>query len=75
MEPCSKRLSGKKSCSTRCIEHGVKRIIVGVLEPSHFVNCEGVGLLKAQGIDVVKVEGFEEECLAPNRHVLDKTKN
>ena len=30
MEPCSKRLSGNRSCTSRVIAAGIKRVVVGV---------------------------------------------
>ncbi|KAI1319710.1 DRAP deaminase [Mortierella claussenii] len=71
MEPCSTRLSGHQSCSDRLIKSGVRRVYVGVREPDHFVkNVVGVENMVKQGIDVVHIPGLEEQCLAPNRHVL-----
>ncbi|KAF9355884.1 hypothetical protein BGX26_005995 [Mortierella sp. AD094] len=73
MEPCSKRLSGNRSCSDQLIESGVRRVYVGVREPDHFVKTVvGVEKMVQQGIEVVHIPGFEEECLAPNRHVLQQ---
>lgn len=71
MEPCSTRLSGNKSCSERLIESGVCRVYVGVREPDHFVKTVvGVENMVQQGIQVVHIPGFEDQCLAPNRHIL-----
>ncbi|KAF9206111.1 hypothetical protein BGZ49_002989 [Haplosporangium sp. Z 27] len=71
MEPCSERLSGKRSCSDQLIESGVRKVYVGVREPDRFVKTVvGVEKMIQQGIEVVHIPGFEEECLAPNRHVL-----
>src|SRR5215471_21712820 len=44
MEPCSERLSGKKSCTDRILEvKGViGRVVLGVREPDKFVLCVGV---------------------------------
>lgn len=71
MEPCSTRLSGNRPCSERLIESGVRRVYVGVREPDHFVqNVVGVEKMVENGIEVTHIPGYEEECLAPNRHVL-----
>lgn len=42
------------------------------MEPAHFQVCEGVRIMQEAGIDVVRLEapGLEEECVAPNRHIL-----
>ncbi|ETW03327.1 hypothetical protein, variant [Aphanomyces invadans] len=69
MEPCSVRLSGNKPCVESCIAANVSRIVIGVMEPSKFVQCEGVRLLREQGIQVDLLVGLEAECLAPNKHL------
>jgi len=71
MEPCSTRLSGNRSCSERLIESGVRRVYVGVREPDHFVKTVvGVENMVQHGIQVVHIPGLEDQCLAPNRHIL-----
>ena len=62
MEPCSTRLSGKKSCTARILESTVRKVVIGVREPDKFVVCEGTGLLKRAGVEVVYLEELEEEC-------------
>jgi pyrimidine deaminase RibD-like protein len=52
MEPCSKRVSGNSPCVARILatrDYGnsragckVIRVYVGAMEPSNFVNCEGI---------------------------------
>ncbi|KAF0682942.1 Aste57867_24955 [Aphanomyces stellatus] len=69
MEPCSVRLSGNKPCVESCIQGQVARVIVGVMEPAKFVQCEGVRLLQEKGIQVDLLHGLEAECLAPNKHL------
>ncbi|CAG8532216.1 16319_t:CDS:2 [Acaulospora colombiana] len=73
MEPCSKRLSGKKPCVERIIESGLTRVVLGVREPDKFVKCEGIDILREHGIEVTAVEGLEEECLKCNKHLWDNT--
>ncbi|KAI7820276.1 cytidine deaminase-like protein, partial [Gamsiella multidivaricata] len=73
MEPCSTRLSGNRSCSELLIESHVRKVYVGVREPDHFVKMVvGVENMVKQGIEVTLIPGFEEQCLAPNRHVLQQ---
>ncbi|KAL1918357.1 uncharacterized protein VTP21DRAFT_3017 [Calcarisporiella thermophila] len=72
MEPCSLRLSGKRSCTDQILEMKVGRVVIGVREPPTFVNCEGVKILTQKGIEVGFVGELEKECLWPNRHVLEK---
>lgn len=63
MEPCSIRLSGNLPCTNRIIEYGFGRVFLGTKEPDEFVECEGVRLLKDEGIKVITVEGFAERAL------------
>lgn len=72
MEPCSVRLSGNRPCVDRIIEAGIGRVVMGVPEPDNLVVCEGTRLLTERGIAVDALLGYEEECLKPNRHILDK---
>ncbi|KAI7898329.1 cytidine deaminase-like protein [Cokeromyces recurvatus] len=74
MEPCSIRLSGNRSCTSRIIEAKLKRVVLGVREPPNLVNCEGIQLLEKEGIQVLIVPNVEEACLAPNQHILSKKK-
>ncbi|KAJ1961101.1 hypothetical protein IWQ62_003987 [Dispira parvispora] len=75
MEPCSTRLSGNTPCTERIIRAGLARVVLGVKEPDNFVQCEGVRLLQAAGIRVDYLAGFEQECLAPNSHILNVPTN
>ncbi|KAF9278035.1 hypothetical protein BGZ68_008823 [Mortierella alpina] len=75
MEPCSTRLSGNRACADLLIESGVRRVYVGVREPDHFVKTVvGVEKMVEKGIEVIHIPGFEEQCLAPNQHVLSTKK-
>ncbi|GBG31479.1 Thyroid adenoma-associated protein [Hondaea fermentalgiana] len=70
MEPCSKRLSGNRPCTSRCIAAGVKRVVVGVREPSKFVECTGTRELREAGLQVDYLTGtdqrLKERCMEPN---------
>jgi pyrimidine deaminase RibD-like protein len=72
MEPCSVRLSGNRPCVSRVIEAKIARVVMGVPEPENLVVCEGRRQLTEKGIVVDTLEGYEDECLAPNRHILEK---
>ncbi|KAI9209564.1 cytidine deaminase-like protein [Polychytrium aggregatum] len=73
MEPCGERLSGKWPCCKRLVEAGVARVVVGIMEPTHFIQgCVGVDELREAGIAVDVLAGWEEACLWPNRHLGDK---
>ncbi|GAB9466184.1 Cytidine deaminase-like protein [Globisporangium polare] len=69
MEPCSTRVSGNVACVQSCLRAKVGRVVVGVMEPKNFVVCEGVRLLQDAGVQVALLQGLEDECLAPNRHL------
>ena len=43
------------------------RCFIGVGEPADFVNCEGAQKLKDAGIEVVWVDGMQDQCLAVAR--------
>eukprot|EP00455_Lapot_gusevi_P027332 TRINITY_DN2890_c0_g1_i2.p2 TRINITY_DN2890_c0_g1~~TRINITY_DN2890_c0_g1_i2.p2 ORF type:complete len:121 (-),score=24.02 TRINITY_DN2890_c0_g1_i2:15-377(-) len=70
MEPCSERLSGKKPCVFHLIEAGIARVVMGCMEPSNFVTCEGTRLLQQADIQVLYIPSLAKECLAPNRHIV-----
>lgn len=72
MEPCSTRLSGNRSCTSRILESNIKRVVLGVREPPNLVNCEGIDLLEREGVQVYIVPDVQEACLAPNKHILNK---
>ena len=69
MEPCAKRLSGNVSCLERILRlsedgKGIRKVVIGVKEPEKFVGeNEGRRKLEEVGIEVLLVEGLEEEIL------------
>jgi pyrimidine deaminase RibD-like protein len=67
LEPCSIRTSGNIPCSRRIIENKFGRVFIGVEEPTDFVLCEGIKLLRDAGIEVWIVEGLNEECIQEAR--------
>lgn len=70
MEPCGRRLSGKKSCAEHIIHHRIQRVVQGVREPTTFVGeSTGTNLLRDHGVEVVYLDDFQEECLAVNLHL------
>jgi tRNA pseudouridine synthase 8/2,5-diamino-6-(5-phospho-D-ribitylamino)-pyrimidin-4(3H)-one deaminase len=66
MEPCSLRLSGNLPCCDRILEFKdqFRNIFVGVLEPDTFV-AKNIGLQKLEenGINYIKIPGYEDEIL------------
>ncbi|CAB09771.1 CMP deaminase family/ methyltransferase bifunctional enzyme involved in riboflavin biosynthesis and tRNA pseudouridine biosynthesis Rib2 [Schizosaccharomyces pombe] len=63
MEPCSKRLSKKVSCTDLIVKQKFSTVVLGSLEPDIFVKCEGVDLLKKAGIVVIEKLTFQDDCL------------
>ena len=67
LEPCSKRLSGLKSCAQTILDLNasptsaandnlrlhVNRVFIGAAEPLDFVVCEGAKMLSDGGVEVV----------------------
>ena len=82
MEPCAARSVGNVPCVERIVgvrgkEGGcaVGRVVVGVKEPETFVGeNRGRARLEAEGVEVVAVEGMEEEILevATAGHVAEE---
>ncbi|KAI6781016.1 Bifunctional protein-like protein [Emericellopsis cladophorae] len=67
VEPCFKRLSGNLPCVERIIRQSswIKTVYVGVQEPETFVGQNpGRKMLEDAGIQVVHVDGLEDEILA-----------
>jgi len=66
MEPCILRLSGAMPCVDRIVAaRHIQTVVCGVSEPDTFVaKNEGRARLAAAGVEVVKVDGMEEEILA-----------
>jgi pyrimidine deaminase RibD-like protein len=79
MEPCSTRLSGKKSCTERIIEYnsansGIRRIVrvvIGMKEPDHFVQCQGTRILEQNGIEIEYEHDSDivQMCAQLNSHI------
>lgn len=63
LEPCSVRTSGLAPCADALISARVKRCFIGVGEPDDFVSCEGAQKLKDANIEVIWMNGLEEDCL------------
>ncbi|KAI0471220.1 cytidine deaminase-like protein [Xylaria cf. heliscus] len=66
MEPCSRRLSGNRTCVDRILGLGgaVKTVYVGIREPDTFIGeNDGIKRLESAGVRVVLVEGMREKIL------------
>lgn len=72
MEPCSRRLSGKESCTSRLLRAGVRRVVVGIREPTNFVACDGLDQLRAAGVSVILFDHDEtvrDLCVRAHPHL------
>lgn len=65
LEPCSH--TGKTPpCSDLIIEHKIKKVVIGTIDPNSLVAGKGIEKLRKAGIDVV--EGvLEQECYELNK--------
>lgn len=64
MEPCSFRLSGNEPCVQRILKTAIKTCFVGVIEPDTFVkDNSSMKQLADQGVEYVKIPGYEDRCL------------
>ena len=67
LEPCSVRTSGLAPCADALVAAKVPRCFIGVGEPDDFVQCEGAQKMKVAGCQVIRLIGFERECLTAAR--------
>jgi pyrimidine deaminase RibD-like protein len=70
LEPCSQRASRPRSCTDLIITAGIPRVVLAWREPTIFVDCEGVELLRAAGIDVTEIPELAHQVIAVNAHLL-----
>ena len=67
LEPCCHQ-GHQPPCTDAIIEHGVKRVVVGVLDPNPLVAGKGVEILRNAGIEV---EVMDSSQLAVNNSQLN----
>jgi diaminohydroxyphosphoribosylaminopyrimidine deaminase/5-amino-6-(5-phosphoribosylamino)uracil reductase len=70
LEPCTKRSSHPITCTQLIISAGIPRVVLAWREPTIFVDCEGVELLRAANIDVVEIAELADEVKQINAHLL-----
>ena len=74
LEPCSTH--GKTPpCVNRIIESGVKKVIIGALDPNPNHNGKAVGILEENGIEVISGVCKEkaEDLIAPFKKLITKS--
>ncbi|MCQ2325918.1 MAG: bifunctional diaminohydroxyphosphoribosylaminopyrimidine deaminase/5-amino-6-(5-phosphoribosylamino)uracil reductase RibD, partial [Paludibacteraceae bacterium] len=68
LEPCS-HYGKTPPCAKLIIEKGVKKVVVGMLDPNPLVAGKGIAMLREAGIEV-EVGVMEEECRKLNKRFL-----
>ena len=69
LEPCNERASKEIGCATHLINAGVKRVVIGVLEPSHFTQQNGIEALQDAGVEVIRLPGYEPDFAELHEHL------
>jgi diaminohydroxyphosphoribosylaminopyrimidine deaminase/5-amino-6-(5-phosphoribosylamino)uracil reductase len=69
LEPCN-HIGRTPACTARIIEAGVRRVVVGVVDPDSHVRGSGLAALRAAGVEVTigVLEGEVSRSLAPYLH-------
>lgn len=70
LEPCSKRASLPRTCTELIIAAGIPRVVLAWREPNLFVDCEGVELLTAAGLEVIEYPDLADAVRQVNAHLL-----
>lgn len=70
LEPCSRRASRPRTCTDLIIASGIPRVVIAWREPAILVDCEGVELLTAAGIEVIEIPALEALARQVNQHLM-----
>ncbi|SCF34704.1 diaminohydroxyphosphoribosylaminopyrimidine deaminase [Micromonospora purpureochromogenes] len=71
LEPCSARQRRSPTCTALILAAGIRRVVLALREPPIFVDCQGVELLAAAGVEVVELPDLADQVRAINRYVMD----
>jgi diaminohydroxyphosphoribosylaminopyrimidine deaminase/5-amino-6-(5-phosphoribosylamino)uracil reductase len=72
LEPCSARRSRPRPCTELVVRAGIGRVVIAAREPPVFVDCAGVELLRAAGVEIVEITDLADRVWAVNAHLLDR---
>ncbi|CAM3161802.1 bifunctional diaminohydroxyphosphoribosylaminopyrimidine deaminase/5-amino-6-(5-phosphoribosylamino)uracil reductase RibD [Leuconostoc rapi] len=73
LEPCSS--SGKVgSCAKAMSTWGLRRVVIGSIDPNPTTNGQGVALLKASGVEVAVLHTNHSACLNPEFYYYFQSK-
>ncbi len=72
LEPCS-HFGRTPPCAPLIVEKGVRRVVVGMIDPDERVSGRGIALLREAGLDV-ESGVLEAECRLLNRGFLRKVR-
>lgn len=65
LEPCC-HYGKTPPCTEAILEHGIKKVVIGAVDPNPLVGGKGIEWLKQQGI-AVQTGVLEEECMQQNQ--------
>lgn len=70
LEPCSIRRSRTRTCTQLIFDAGIQRVVLAMREPLIFVDCEGVEVLEAAGVEVVELLDMADQVYQINADVM-----
>ena len=73
LEPCS-HVGKTGSCASRIAEYGIKKVIIGSIDPNPKVSGNGIKILKENNIEV-EVGMYEDLVMTQNKFFFFKHKN
>jgi diaminohydroxyphosphoribosylaminopyrimidine deaminase / 5-amino-6-(5-phosphoribosylamino)uracil reductase len=62
LEPCS-HYGKTPPCANAIVEKGIKKVVIGLLDPNPLVAGKGIEILRRNGIEVVTVENIESKSI------------
>ncbi|MEU5942290.1 deaminase [Micromonospora sp. NPDC047548] len=70
LEPCSVRSHRSPTCTQLILAAGIRRVVLAMREPPNFVDCQGVEVLEAAGVEVVEMPDLADQVRLINAHVM-----